>query len=1140
MKFFSDLELQKLCELKGALLERVAGYPTTPVEGQIGYNTTTAAFGVYNPNAWLNVYSYNGTGLSYGGRTSDYTYSATDTSKWLPYLQRTGDVVNSQSADAMDDSHRNKLTIINIPVSAITDHTITPVKLAAFTYADRVMITDNNSYASSSADIGITSNDLDLGKNGTKRKIVNLADPINDYDAVNKRYINNMSVGLNDFKDSCYVSTIAHISNFSNVQVSTALDGGITAANGQRVLVKSQNVGSKQYNGIYVISNLSGGYCTLSRTADANVTGSLSDGTFVWVDNGTTYGGSAWIVSGSGTPTLDTDPVLWVLFSSSSISLTAGDGINISGNTISVKYDDTTISVNGSSQLCIDTAYPGQTSIVTLGAVTTGSWHATAVEVDHGGTGLTVVEAGSLLYGAGTGVKTLNKLVAGSAGQILTSGPAWTTATYPATTTINQLLYSSAANTVTGLATANSSVLVTSSGGVPSLSTNLPAGITLGTYTIYTSNSTIPVANGGTGNSTAIAYSLICGGTTTTGAFQSVSSVASGSALISNGTGALPTWGKITLGTHTSGSYVASISGTASEVEVSGTTTVTVGLPDAVSLTTSLTAPTVNASTVLQTAGVSRIDNAGNMPNTGDVTFGTGKTLQTGTTAGNTFSLSAKTTPSGAYVPFITLTANATPTCDLASGVTIGSSYIYRASGTDVPIADGGTGTSSFTDNNAVVIYTSTGPKLITVANGAAGTFLKSGGTGTAPSWSTITLGTDVIGSYVASLNGTTNQIVCNNSTGIVTLSFPNDLRAPDTFNATTSIATGATAGTVRIDSSGNLKNILTVNPAQAAGSTLKIQARDTDGGGGSGSDTAFITLTSNTTPTCDLDTSVTINNKFIQRVGTVINVADGGTGCNTLAAGSILIGAGTSAISSFSVSGNNGQYLTTTGTALQWSSVSLPTSATANTLIWAGTSNTITSLATTTASVMCSPSGVPTWTTTLPTSLTIPSPKITTGIFDTNNKAIIALTATASATNYLTVANAANGGSPVITVTTTSDTNQSLIFEPKDSGGTTSSWGRLLWKDGASTSPSLSLVRRWAFTLDTTTSMRNGTAITIGTSIAITHNFGTSQVAVFIFDSSGAQVYTDVTTTSTDVVTLTFKTAPPTGGSAYQVLIIG
>ena len=69
----------------------------------------------------------------------------------------------------------------------------------------------------------------------------------------------------------------------------------------------------------------------------------------------------------------------------------------------------------------------------------------------------------------------------GTTGQILQSNsaaaPSFSTASYPSTTTINQILYSSAANTVTGLTTANNGVLITSSGGVPSISSTLPAAV---------------------------------------------------------------------------------------------------------------------------------------------------------------------------------------------------------------------------------------------------------------------------------------------------------------------------------------------------------------------------------------------------------------------------------------------------------------------------------------------------------------------------------------------------------------------------------------------------------------------------------------------------------------------------------------
>lgn len=55
--------------------------------------------------------------------------------------------------------------------------------------------------------------------------------------------------------------------------------------------------------------------------------------------------------------------------------------------------------------------------------------------------------------------------------------------------------------------------------------------------------STAVVAGGGTGITTATAYSVICAGTTATGAFQPLASLGTaGQVLTSNGAGALPTW----------------------------------------------------------------------------------------------------------------------------------------------------------------------------------------------------------------------------------------------------------------------------------------------------------------------------------------------------------------------------------------------------------------------------------------------------------------------------------------------------------------------------------------------------------------------------------------------------------------------
>lgn len=54
---------------------------------------------------------------------------------------------------------------------------------------------------------------------------------------------------------------------------------------------------------------------------------------------------------------------------------------------------------------------------------------------------------------------------------------------------------------------------------------------------------TLVVANGGTGDTSFTAYSVICGGTTSTNPLQNVSGLgSSGNVLTSNGAGALPTW----------------------------------------------------------------------------------------------------------------------------------------------------------------------------------------------------------------------------------------------------------------------------------------------------------------------------------------------------------------------------------------------------------------------------------------------------------------------------------------------------------------------------------------------------------------------------------------------------------------------
>jgi hypothetical protein len=108
--------------------------------------------------------------------------------------------------------------------------------------------------------------------------------------------------------------------------------------------------------------------------------------------------------------------------------------------------------------------------------------------VADGGSGQETLTNHGVLIGAGT--SAITQLAAGTSGQVLQSGgassdPAYSTSTYPSTNAINTLLYASAANVMSALATANNGVLITSASGVPSI---LAAGLTGQTLTATTSS----------------------------------------------------------------------------------------------------------------------------------------------------------------------------------------------------------------------------------------------------------------------------------------------------------------------------------------------------------------------------------------------------------------------------------------------------------------------------------------------------------------------------------------------------------------------------------------------------------------------------------------------------------------------------
>ena len=220
-KFLVNLDLSQN-QLLNATVQNLASAPSSPVAGQIYYNTTSNNFQYYNGTAWIVLTSFT---------PGSYTL----------------DQFGAPVADVSFNSH----------------------------------------------------------------KITNLTTPTNANDAANKSYVDGVAQGLN-VKSSVVAATTTNIT-LSGAQT---IDGvSITA--GQRVLVKNQTTATQ--NGIYVAAA-----SAWARSADQQTP---TQGDFTFVEQGTTNGSQGWILANGSTT--------WTQFSAAG-EYTAGTGISISGNTISV------------------------------------------------------------------------------------------------------------------------------------------------------------------------------------------------------------------------------------------------------------------------------------------------------------------------------------------------------------------------------------------------------------------------------------------------------------------------------------------------------------------------------------------------------------------------------------------------------------------------------------------------------------------------------------------------------------------------------------------------------------------------------------------------------------------------------------
>lgn len=220
--------------------------------------------------------------------------------------------------------------------------------------------------------------------------------PSADKDVANKAYVDAARSGL-DVKASVKLATNATLPTFNHADgVLTATTNGALTVDGVtlngsdvgiRVLVKNETSTNAPYNGIYTVT-ASGGASdpwVLTRATDADTNTEVTPGLFTFVEQGTAWADSGWVLTTDGAITLGTTNLTFVQFSAAGQSI-AGNGLTKTGNTIDVVGTADRISVSADA-VDIASTYVGQSSITTLGTITTGTWNGTDVAVTAGGTG---------------------------------------------------------------------------------------------------------------------------------------------------------------------------------------------------------------------------------------------------------------------------------------------------------------------------------------------------------------------------------------------------------------------------------------------------------------------------------------------------------------------------------------------------------------------------------------------------------------------------------------------------------------------------------------------------------------------------------------------------------------------------------